>query len=130
MSKIQAMFSARGRRMFASEREDADAFNEKYAGVGGNAVEIVKKPLPKQVVSRNSAMRVAIKKFEKLAEDRSELVLLEGAKTGSGFLLIGEPLQGQQEVTYRDAKSGEALTPQERVLVKNLVRVPKLNFLG
>lgn len=126
MSKIQAMFSARGRRMFDSERAEADAFNAKFAGAGADTAAVAAKPKAKPVAKRflTNKNRLVILHRQHEVNGAVSILKVSGPVSAGPKQTVGEPVQPEKPVTYRDARSGEALTRRERSLVWNLVRVP------
>jgi hypothetical protein len=104
MSKIQAMFSAKGRRLFDSERREIDEFNAEYAGDTGPAVVIQRPP-----VEENRRRVFTSGDFVKVKLYDSGVVYVQ-AKTHDTDREVKAPpgakLLPARIVVYTDAQSG------------------------
>jgi hypothetical protein len=106
MSKIQAMFSAKGRRLFDSERREIDEFNAEYAGVAGPVVVV-----PRPPAEENRRRIFTNGDFVKLEVRGSGIVYAQARARDA--VRLGKPLvqpAQPEKVTYTDAQSGMRVT--------------------
>lgn len=105
MSKIQAMFSARGRRLYDSERAEIEAFNTKYAGASTKSIVESSLVAPEPKGLKISGLVISNDSIDRALSTYTAASALLGHPVIQGVSVVGKNEQAQPgAVTYTDAK--------------------------